>query len=563
MAQMQVQPPQLDTLYQGYTHELYKITGEEGYDSIMDVMQADQGTGSSATSSGGGLSGGSVTVAADAIDSGSSTSTVAQATGAATQQGKTTFDNTVPGYILGVDPTTGNAKFFIGNDTNYLNWDGDTGMLTIVGGASVSSLDIPNTTTTASFHVDNTGNTWWGANVAAGLAAAPASITSSGEAVFKDIIVGGTTTQYKVGDGGMNSFGDGGDGAGVADGSTAVPGMTLSGSIYTLTRDIYLTDLTISTGIIIKTNGYRIFGIGTLTMNGTAQIQRNGNAGTSGGNASQNIGGSAGAGGAALADGYLKGSQAGGNGAAGANGDSTSVGGSRTAQPGNPGSNGSNTNNSIGTNASSAGSGGGGGSGFNGGGSSGGASGSSGTATLANVKLSASWHLYPLLDVSSTGSTVKYDNSASPGGAGSGAGGGPFVYNAADNQGGGGGGSGGSGSGGGIIAIYFKNIVIGASASITSNGGAGGNGGNGGTAHTSAGNTGGGGGGGSAAGGNGGIIVLIYNSLTNNGVISVSGGAHGTHGVGAPGNVGGSAGSDGTDGADGSAGTIFEFQLSL
>lgn len=176
MAEMTQQPQQLDTLYQGYSRGLYKITGEEGYDSIMDIMQAD----STASTSG------SVTVPADSVDSGVSTSTSNQASGAATQQGKSTFDNSTEGYILGTDPSTGNAKFYIGDSNTYLNWNGDTGVLTVKGSISASSIDIPNTTTASSMHVDSSGNTWWGATTLAG---STASVTAAGVATFAGLAV--------------------------------------------------------------------------------------------------------------------------------------------------------------------------------------------------------------------------------------------------------------------------------------------------------------------------------------------------------------------------------------
>src|SRR5690242_3504495 len=66
----------------------------------------------------------------------------------------------------------------------------------INGGVSVQSLNIPDTTTANSFHVDSSGNAWWGANLADGYALANAYILATGEAVFKNIQIGGTTIQY-------------------------------------------------------------------------------------------------------------------------------------------------------------------------------------------------------------------------------------------------------------------------------------------------------------------------------------------------------------------------------
>src|SRR3990167_9875620 len=51
------------------------------------------------------------------------------------QAGKTKFTNTESGYILGLDK--GTAKFYIGDPTTYLNWDGTT--LTISGSLSAAS----------------------------------------------------------------------------------------------------------------------------------------------------------------------------------------------------------------------------------------------------------------------------------------------------------------------------------------------------------------------------------------------------------------------------------------
>lgn len=478
------------------------------------------------------------------------------------QSGKTGFNNTDPGYILGLDD--GVAKFYIGNTTNYLNWDGTT--LTVTGSLVVSSIDIPDTMTANSFHVDSSGNAWWGATT---LGSSVANILNTGAAVFKSIQIGGTSLQYTVGDGGIFSYGDGSDGAGTADGSTALTGATLAANVYTLTRDVYYTTLTISTGVTIKPTGYRIFCSTSLTINGTGTISGIGNAGGAGGtggNGGNGIGqggtnGTAGAAGSALADGYLKGSlagkTAGSGGAGGFNGAGT---------VGTVGSDGSNTSNSIGSDAANGTAGGAGGT-FNGapatgGGAAGGAGGIGGTVSASNVKLIANWHLSTLLDVSSTGSTVKFDNSASAASSGGGGGG----TGSGDPCGGGGGGGGGSGSSGRILAIYAKAITISSSSSITAAGGAGGNGGNGGNSSQVVGlggSAGGGGGGGGGTGGNGGQIILIYNSLTNDGVISVAGGAAGTAGTGGIGLEGGRTGNAGTTGNNGNSGTSRSFQLSL
>jgi hypothetical protein len=101
------------------------------------------------------------------------------------QAGKTTFDNSVPGYILGVDSADGMAKFYIGDSTHYLDWDGTN--LTITGGLSVGSITIPSAITD-SFNVDNMGNMWIGATT---FAAAPFSVSNTGALVATSATIAG------------------------------------------------------------------------------------------------------------------------------------------------------------------------------------------------------------------------------------------------------------------------------------------------------------------------------------------------------------------------------------
>ena len=54
------------------------------------------------------------------------------------------------------------ANFVAGVSGWQLRGDGAE----INGGVSIASLNIPDTTTANSFHVDTSGNAWWGANVA-------------------------------------------------------------------------------------------------------------------------------------------------------------------------------------------------------------------------------------------------------------------------------------------------------------------------------------------------------------------------------------------------------------
>jgi hypothetical protein len=403
---------------------------------------------------------------------------------------------------------------------------------------SVDSIDIPDTTTINSFHTDINGNSWWGATT---LANAVAKVLSTGVATFKNILIGGADLQYQVTNAGIFSFGDASDG-----------NLTTSGNL-TLTSDKYYNNLTVAAGHTLNPGGYRIFVQNTLTVNGT--IARSGANGTNGTSATNSTGAAAGGGGAALADGYLKGSLAGATGGNGGNGASIA------SSPGSTGSNstGSNTTNSIGGSGADGGD--GGDTAYPSGPVLGGSS-TPGTATASNVKLIANWHLATLLDIGATGSTVKFDNSASSSGGGGGAGGG-LGAGTGSNSGGGGGGAG-AGSSGGIVAIYAKTIVVDATGIIQANGGSGGNGGNGANANGTLGQAAeGGAGGGGGAGGNGGQIILVYNSLTNNGTIQANGGTAGTRGNGGTGYGGGPTGGNGDDGVAGSAGTIRQFLISL
>lgn len=66
---------------------------------------------------------------------------------------------------------------------------------TIAGSSiTVSAINLPDTTTVQSFHVQNNGNSWWGANLAAGYAAAPAYILSDGSARFTQVNITGSST---------------------------------------------------------------------------------------------------------------------------------------------------------------------------------------------------------------------------------------------------------------------------------------------------------------------------------------------------------------------------------
>src|SRR3990167_6022182 len=64
---------------------------------------------------------------------------------------------------------------------------------------ALASLDIPDTTTANSFHVESDGDTYWGANIATGFAAAPASVSKAGAGKFTDVtITGGSISSTPI-----------------------------------------------------------------------------------------------------------------------------------------------------------------------------------------------------------------------------------------------------------------------------------------------------------------------------------------------------------------------------
>lgn len=60
------------------------------------------------------------------------------------------------------------------------------------GGIIGGSLNIPDMTSANSFHVNNQGDAWWGANIDVGITGASASIMKDGKAKFTDIVIDGS-----------------------------------------------------------------------------------------------------------------------------------------------------------------------------------------------------------------------------------------------------------------------------------------------------------------------------------------------------------------------------------
>ncbi len=282
-------------------------------------------------------------------------------------------------------------------------------------------------------------------------------------------------------------------------GGTGIDGAKIYSSNTTLTEDLYCTDLTVDVGIVLETDGYRIYATGEVIVNGIIQ-----NNGGNGADASGYIGGIAG-----ISAGFntLGKATAGGNGSIGNCGYGIDGNVSAALDPAKGGS-GGDGGSSAGTNGIA------------------GRGGIAGLVTQAKNRLQDLYSAITLLEFGIDGSPLTI-MSATGGGGGAGSG---------NNGQGGAGGSceggagGGGGGGGGIVFIVANKITIGANGKIQSLGGNGGNG------DTRYGWLGGGGG-----GGGGGVVILIHKgAYTNNGVVSVSGGTGGT------GTVSGSTGVNGS-----------------
>jgi hypothetical protein len=67
-------------------------------------------------------------------------------------------------------------------------------------------------------------------------------------------------------------YGTGDDGSVVFDGTTTILGMAPSSSVYSLTRDIYCYNMSVSDSVRIQPNGYRIFVQNLLTLGDASRI---------------------------------------------------------------------------------------------------------------------------------------------------------------------------------------------------------------------------------------------------------------------------------------------------
>jgi hypothetical protein len=302
----------------------------------------------------------------------------------------------------------------------------------------------------------------------------------------------------------MSGLGDGSDGAVTFDGSTTVLGLVPSSSVYTLTRDIFCTNITFTGSASIKAAGYRIYARGTIDTTGSSITS----------NSTTSIIAAFGA-----------------NGATGSGGGATGgpggivLGGSSGGQPVLGGS-------GLAGQAITASMGGVGGSGGNGNSGSGGAGGTvtAPSALLGSPRITPTPSLLGMILGNGGGGVgaITLLQGGSGGGAG---GGGTASY------------GGGGGAGGGILGVMARTLKLKTAADISCRGGSGGAGASSGTG------TGGGGGGG------GGVLILCYGSYST-GDSSVFSSA-----TNCPGGPGGALFGTGTNGSAGATGTCITIPL--
>lgn len=344
-------------------------------------------------------------------------------------------------------------------------------------------------------------------------------------------------------------FGDGSDGTLNFNGSTDVNSVsTRSGSVYTLTKNVYAEIINLSgTGTIIDTAGYQVYakrGIFRLSTSNAKFRNNGGNGGNGGnGNATGPVPGAAGTAGTAAGANALPSAGAAGAGGAGASQNSA---GTQNGSAGSAG--GSITDSMITGTTLTAGAGGDATTGLGTG--TGGAAGTSATNTQTKAMPR---NYVTAIDLSfPKGATVTILRC---GCSGPGGGGGGISQSSSNNSAAGGGG--GAGASGGVLLIVSLAIVdLGTGTMFEAQGGNGGNGGNGavgGVANMGA------GGGGAGPGGHGGVILRLYRYLSGSAATSVTGGTKGSVGTAATSGTG--TAQNGNVAVDGAVGTAIDLLI--
>jgi hypothetical protein len=230
----------------------------------------------------------------------------------------------------GVAPTvslTANVTTFL----NVLTYDGGA---TLTAQGSIPAIDVTQADYQPVGAVAATGSTGLAADaghvhqgvtqVVAGSGLTVASTDGTGHGIITISSSAGSGFHAGI-------YGDGSDGAITLDGSTAVGFATLASSVYTLSRDVFATSLTINSGVTLKSNSYRVFATTSITNIGNINVDGNAGSATGTGGANVSAGtlgaqvvggaGNTGAGTAGTSAGYgMNASAAGGTGSSAAGG---------------------------------------------------------------------------------------------------------------------------------------------------------------------------------------------------------------------------------------------------
>lgn len=292
-------------------------------------------------------------------------------------------------------------------------------------------------------------------------------------------------------------FGDGSDGACVLNGTNTYPWAQLIGTEYTLTRDVYATDMSFASGARLITGGHKVYGTGKLTLDSCPAntIVPMSPARINGGNATLTVPGL----GNGVVFGTIAGSLVSGSGGIGATsgaGSDPTSGSMGYAQPGNGGSINQSTDAGKGGNGSA---------------TNGSVRNFVGPASPYTPVRTAFQPLFHGVDL------IRGGSQGYNGGYGG---------NDGTNRGGNGGSG---GSGGGVIGIFFYEISTNGSTAARCINAPGGNGGNGFCSSATA-NV---GGGGAGSGAGGGYVHIVYAVRTGVAVASLIGANGGTGGTGA------------------------------
>lgn len=176
------------------------------------------------------------------------------------------------GYIQSQNFVSGSTGWRLSSNGSF---EGNSG--TFRGSISASSINIPDTVTANSFHVDSSGNTWWGATT---LAASTANVTSAGIATFAGIssLNMKAYTSFEtsarfistlVGSG-TNTFGN--------QGVTVAPGITATSSarlLWWITQYVFNNNPTFTCSMLALGgfgvgDGRAWIGMGAPTINGSS-----------------------------------------------------------------------------------------------------------------------------------------------------------------------------------------------------------------------------------------------------------------------------------------------------